>query len=79
MMAAWFGQEAKLTYLPWPEWEARESPEDAAATLVHIACSPNSSIDKGRRLLGYEPRYSSFEAVQDAVRWLVEKGVVSVR
>jgi len=78
-MAAWFGREAKLTFLPWPEWKAREKPEDAAATLEHIGRSPNCSIDKARRRIGYEPRYSSFEAVQDALPWLIENGLVKVK
>jgi nucleoside-diphosphate-sugar epimerase len=71
-MAAWFGQPARLSYLPWEEWRESVSEEDARATWDHIAHSPNCSIDKARRLLGYRPRYSSLEAVQEAVRWLIE-------
>jgi nucleoside-diphosphate-sugar epimerase len=33
-------------------------------TLDHIAHSPNCSIEKTRRLLGYSPRYTSLEAIQ---------------
>lgn len=71
-MAAWFGQAARLSYLPWEEWRESVSEEVARATWDHIAHSPNCSIDKARRLLGYRPRYSSLEAVQEAVRWLIE-------
>jgi nucleoside-diphosphate-sugar epimerase len=75
--AAWFGKEAKLTFLPWPDWKAAQSSEEeATATWEHIARSPSSSIEKARRLLGYVPRYTSLEAVFDSVAWLVEKGVV---
>ncbi|MEX0852608.1 MAG: NAD-dependent epimerase/dehydratase family protein, partial [Bauldia sp.] len=75
-MAAWFGREAKLAFLPWPEWKAAHSEEEARATWDHIAHSPNCSIDKARRLIGYEPRYTSFEAVFEAVAWLIAAGVV---
>lgn len=75
-MAAWFGQPARLRFLPWEEWRQTVSPEEAAATWDHIAHSPNGSIGKARRLLGYEPRYRSLEAVEEAVEWLIEEGRV---
>ena len=75
-MAAWFGQKPNLVFLPWPEWKARQSEEEATATWEHIFRSPSSSIAKGERLLGYRPRYTSFEAVQESVGWLIEQGIV---
>ena len=66
-MAAWFGREARLGYLPWEEWRKTVSEKEAAAAWDHIAHSPNGSIAKSRRLLGYEPRYTSLAAVQEAV------------
>jgi nucleoside-diphosphate-sugar epimerase len=66
-MAAWYGQEARLEYLPWEEWRQTVSAKDAAATWDHIAHSPNCSIEKARRVIGYAPRYRSLEAVQEAV------------
>ena len=74
-MAAWFGQPADLAFLPWPEWKAGENEADATATFEHIARSPSCSIAKAERLLGYEPRYSSFEAVCKSVAWLIEQGI----
>lgn len=76
-MFAWFGQEPSLKFLPWPEWKARQtSDEEAEATWSHIAHSPNSSIEKARKRLGYEPRYTSLQAVQESVSALIEQGVV---
>lgn len=75
-MAAWFGKEPQLTFLPWQEWEAGQNAENTQQTWEHIAHSPSSSIAKARRLLGYEPRYTSFEAVQESVTWLIENGIV---
>jgi nucleoside-diphosphate-sugar epimerase len=75
--AAWFGREAKLKFLPWPEWKAaQKSEEEATATWEHIARSPSSSIEKAQRILGYKPRYTSLESVFESVTWLIEKGVV---
>lgn len=73
-MAAWFGREPRLEFLPWPDWQRTVSPEEAAATRDHIAHSPNCSIEKARRRLGYEPRYTSLAAVQESVRWLIDAG-----
>jgi nucleoside-diphosphate-sugar epimerase len=45
-------------------------------TWDHIAHSPNCSIAKARKLLGYEPRYSSLEAVRESLDWLIEQRIV---
>ncbi len=76
--AAWFGEEANLRYLPWEEWAAQQSEADATATSDHIRHSPNCSIDKARRLLGYAPRYTSLQAVHESVMWLIEHGELSM-
>jgi nucleoside-diphosphate-sugar epimerase len=77
-VAAWFGQTARLRFVPWEDWRATVSEEEAAATWDHIAHSPNCSIAKARRLLDYCPRYSSLQAVREAVEWLMEKGTIEV-
>ncbi|GAC1436812.1 MAG: hypothetical protein NVSMB65_10890 [Chloroflexota bacterium] len=73
-VAAWFGQPARLRFLPWEEWRATVTPEEAQATWDHIAHSPNCSIAKAERLLGYRPRYSSLQGVREAVMWLATHG-----
>ena len=75
-MAAWFGQEARLKFLPWEEWRRDQSERDIAHTWDLIAHSPNCSIEMARRALGYEPRYGSLDAVQESVRWLIDRGEV---
>lgn len=74
--AGWFGQHARLRFLPWDEWRATVLEEEAAMTWDHIAHSPNCSISKACRLLGYRPRYRSPEAVYEAVQWLRHTGMV---
>jgi nucleoside-diphosphate-sugar epimerase len=75
-MATWFGQPSKLSFLPWDEWKTTVSEKDAHATWDHIAHSPNCSISKARALLGYSPRYTSIEAIQEAVTDMRQRGVV---
>jgi nucleoside-diphosphate-sugar epimerase len=77
-VAGWFGQEARLRFLPWDEWRRTVSAADAAMTWDHVAHSPCGSIAKAQRLLGYEPRYSSLDAVRESVAWLARNGVLSV-
>lgn len=77
-MAAWFGQPAKLRYLPWAEWKTSVSAEEAEATWDHIAHSPCCSIAKAQRLLDYRPRYSSLQAVYESVTWLIEHKVIQI-
>lgn len=71
-MAEWFGKEANIGFLPWQDWKSTVSEGDAEATWDHIAHSPNCSIDKARRLLGYDPKYGSLEAIKESVTWLME-------
>ncbi len=73
-VAGWFGRPARLRFVPWPEWQEEVSEEYAQATWDHIAHSPNCSIVKAQRLLDFQPRYTSLEAIYEAIDWLVENG-----
>jgi nucleoside-diphosphate-sugar epimerase len=77
-VAAWFGREPRLRFLPWVEWQQTVSEHDAAMTWDHIAHSPNCSTAKSRRLLEYSPRYTSFEAIRESVTWMIANGVIRV-
>jgi nucleoside-diphosphate-sugar epimerase len=77
-VASWFGQPANLRFIPWETWRTTISEQEAAATWDHIAHSPNCSIAKAQRLLDYRPRYSSLQAVEESVEWLIEHKVVAV-
>jgi nucleoside-diphosphate-sugar epimerase len=76
-MAEWFGQPARLRFLPWDEWKAGVSERDAVMTEDHVRHSPNCSIAKAQSRLGYKPKHASIEAVQEAVKWMVEHGVIA--
>ena len=75
-MAEFFGQPAQLRFLAWDEWKAGVPEREAKVTEDHLRHSPNCSIAKARRLLGYEPRYTSIAAVKEAVQWMIEHGVI---
>ena len=75
-VSQWFGREPRLTFKPWEEWKKGVSAEDADATWDHIAHSPCCSIEKARRMLGYEPRYTSLEAVRESLDALIAKGTL---
>lgn len=77
-VAGWFGREAELQFLPWEEWRKHHTAEEAEQTWGHIAHSPNCSIAKASRLIDYQPRYSSFEGVYEAVTWLIDNGVIEI-
>ncbi|MDI4647443.1 NAD-dependent epimerase/dehydratase family protein [Cohnella hashimotonis] len=77
-VASWFGQEANLKYVPYASMKSAVSEEEASIIWDHIAHSPNASIEKARKLIGYEPRYSSLAAVKESLEWLIEHGKVDV-
>lgn len=73
-MYAYFGQKPRLEFLPWAEWQHTVSEDEAAATWDHIAHSPHGSIAKARQRLGYQPRYSSLEAIIESVNSRIAAG-----
>jgi len=75
-MATHFGQKAKLEFLAWEDFKETVSEQEAQTVWDHIMHSPNCSIAKAQKHLNYKPRYSSLEAVKEAVTWLVDKGEI---
>lgn len=75
-VAGWFGREARIRFLPWEEWRSSVADRDAKVAWDHIARSPNCSIRKAQRLLDYQPRYRSLEAVRESLTFLVANGVI---
>lgn len=75
-MFRWFGVEPKIRFQPFDEWKASQTREQAEQTWEHIARSPCMSMAKARRRLGYQPRYTSLAAIQEAVLALIAAGDV---
>ena len=78
-VAAHFGREANLKFAPFAEWEKSETQEAAGITLDHMLHSPNASIEKAVKELGYEPKYSSLETIFEALGWLIENGKIRIK
>ncbi|MFZ6030515.1 MAG: NAD-dependent epimerase/dehydratase family protein [Chloroflexota bacterium] len=76
IVSRWFGHAPKIKFLAWKQWKETVSEQDQAATWDHLAHSPNASIAKAQRQLAYQPRYTSAQATHEAVRWLIEQGIV---
>jgi nucleoside-diphosphate-sugar epimerase len=75
-VAGWFGREPVLEFVDWAEFEGRVAREYAEATREHTFRGITASIDRAREVLGYAPRYSSLEALHEALTWLVAHGQV---
>jgi len=66
--AQWFGREPVLDYVEWPEFERRVAPEHAEATREHTFRSITASIARARDVLGFAPRFTSLDAMHEALR-----------
>ena len=52
--------------------------EHAEVTRQHTLRSITASIDRAREVLGYAPRYSSLDALHEALTWLAAHGQADV-
>jgi nucleoside-diphosphate-sugar epimerase len=77
-VAGWFGREPVLELTDWAEFERRAGAEHAGVTREHTDRSITASIDRAREVLGYAPRYSTLDALHEALAWLVAKDQADV-
>jgi nucleoside-diphosphate-sugar epimerase len=76
--ASWFGRAADLEFMPWEEWADRSGlpASDVESSRMHLSHGQCCSIEKAVTRLGYRPRYTAFDAIEEAVDWLVAHGRV---
>jgi nucleoside-diphosphate-sugar epimerase len=68
-----FGKEEKIKFPPWNEWcEYTKDKGYIERTYGHIARSGFFSIEKGKRLLEYHPRFTLLETIEESVKYMVE-------
>ena len=72
----WFEQEPRLRFRPLEELESQIGEANFKNTVEHIRRSPCMSIEKARRLLGYEPGCDSLASCREAVDWLLRNGKI---
>lgn len=77
-VASWFGREPVLEFVEWAEFSRRVPGEHAEATREHTVRSITASIDRAAGVLGYAPRYTSLDALHEALSWLVANGLADV-
>jgi nucleoside-diphosphate-sugar epimerase len=77
-VAGWFGREARLELVDWVEFERRVGVDHAGISREHVIRSIAACIDRARDVLGYQPRYTSLDALHDSVRWLAANGLVDL-
>jgi nucleoside-diphosphate-sugar epimerase len=77
-VARWFGREPVLDFVDWAEFDRRVAPEHATATRDHTFRGITASIARGRDVLGYAPRFTTLDALHEALRWLVANGQADV-
>lgn len=74
LVATEYGQPLDLELLPWADFVARVGERTAAVTADHIDRSPHASMAKAERVLGFRPAYSGWDAVREAIGWLIDDG-----
>ncbi len=77
-VAGWFGREAKLDFVDWAEFERRAGSGHAQTTREHTFRSITASIARARETLGYAPRFTTLDALHEALTWLVANGQIDV-
>jgi nucleoside-diphosphate-sugar epimerase len=75
----YFGHEPKIKFLDWKEWCAYEgNPQECEHTYYHIARSGTFSIEKAKRLLDYQPKYTNLETIDLAVKSYIDREMIKV-
>jgi nucleoside-diphosphate-sugar epimerase len=78
-MYRWFGKEPQIRFLPWEEWRALQNHKDyLEASYLHIARSSCYSIEKARHLIGYAPKHTILETLEESVAGMVRRGVIQL-
>jgi nucleoside-diphosphate-sugar epimerase len=77
-VARWFGRDPALDFVGWEEFTRRAGPEHAEVTREHTTRSITASVARARSVLGYEPLYTSLDALHDALSWLVANGQADI-
>ncbi len=77
-VAGWFGREPNLDFVDWPEFTRRVGADNAESTREHTFRSIAASIARAQAVLGYAPRYSSLDAMREALAWLVANNQANI-
>jgi Nucleoside-diphosphate-sugar epimerases len=75
-----FGQEPQIDFLAWPEWvKLVNNQELSEHSYYHLARSGSYSIENARKLLNYEPKYTTLETVEQGIQSYLERGLITLK
>ena len=77
-VASLFGKEPQLEFVPLPRMEEFVGKQSAQIIHDHVIHSPCSSIAKGQKLLGYNPRYTTERIYVESIEYLLESGQLEI-
>lgn len=77
-VASLFGEKPNIEFVPLEDLEAIMGTEAFMATKSHVEHSPCASIEKARRLLGYEPRYTTEQIYLECIEQMLQTGQLDV-
>jgi nucleoside-diphosphate-sugar epimerase len=77
-MYRWFRREPRLSFEPFDQWKLGLTERDAQTSWGHVMRSSCVSIEKSRQRLGYNPRFSSLESIQQSIEALIASGRIIV-
>lgn len=77
-VAGLFNTEPDLAYVPLSQLREFVSDESFGIIESHVVHSPCSSISKGQRRLGYQPRFTTEQIYAEAIEYLLESGQLKI-
>ena len=77
-VASLFGKEPNLRFVPLANLKQILGEKAFATTESHVMHSPCCSIEKARRLLGYQPRYTTEQIYKECTEHLLESGRLDI-
>ena len=77
-VASLFGKEPKIKFVPLEQMKQILGPEAFEITKDHVLHSPNCSIEKARRLLGYEPHYTIEDIYKESIEYMLDTGMLKI-
>jgi nucleoside-diphosphate-sugar epimerase len=78
-VASLFGREPNIEFVPLAGMKEAIGEQAAACTEDHVKHSPCASIEKGRRLLDYRPRYTTEQIYAECVEYVLESGQLAAK
>lgn len=77
-VATLFGKKPNIEFVPLAQLQEILGEKPFATTKTHVEHSPCAAIDKAKRLLGYQPRYTTEQIYHECLAYLLETGELTI-